>query len=129
MIPFQEKLRRHILIEQFLDKLSAGAGRGEALKVFGTMRLQGKLKKALIERAKHSSYSVAMRIYDALGMETECFEVIKDQVAHGMKGSCGYHNDTRILKDEVEVALPLRVNWGGGWTDTPPTAMSMAERC
>ncbi len=120
VIPFQEKLRRHILIEQFLDKLSAGAGRGEALKVFGTMRLQGKLKKALIERAKHSSYSVAMRIYDALGMETECFEVIKDQVAHGMKGSCGYHNDTRILKDEVEVALPLRVNWGGGWTDTPP---------
>ena len=25
-----------------------------------------------------------------------------------------------IRKDEVVVALPLRVNWGGGWSDTPP---------
>ena len=23
-------------------------------------------------------------------------------------------------KDEITVRLPLRVNWGGGWTDTPP---------
>lgn len=26
----------------------------------------------------------------------------------------------RIAKNETEVKLPLRVNWGGGWSDTPP---------
>lgn len=26
----------------------------------------------------------------------------------------------RISRDDIEVKLPLRVNWGGGWSDTPP---------
>ena len=26
----------------------------------------------------------------------------------------------RIVSDRYEVHLPLRVNWGGGWSDTPP---------
>ena len=28
--------------------------------------------------------------------------------------------DARITCDAHEVSLPLRVNWGGGWSDTPP---------
>ena len=28
--------------------------------------------------------------------------------------------DCRIARDEHLVELPLRVNWGGGWSDTPP---------
>ena len=28
--------------------------------------------------------------------------------------------EARIAADEAEVSLPLRVNWGGGWSDTPP---------
>ena len=32
------------------------------------------------------------------------------------------HENTRvrIAREEVEIRLPLRVNWGGGWSDTPP---------
>ena len=26
----------------------------------------------------------------------------------------------KIIRDQHEVRLPLRVNWGGGWSDTPP---------
>lgn len=26
-------------------------------------------------------------------------------------------------KDEVITRLPVRVNWGGGWSDTPPYCM------
>lgn len=28
--------------------------------------------------------------------------------------------DVKIAREIVEVKLPLRVNWGGGWSDTPP---------
>ena len=31
-----------------------------------------------------------------------------------------YKRQYRICKDAVKVTLPVRVNWGGGWTDTPP---------
>ena len=30
------------------------------------------------------------------------------------------NKDAKIIKDTVEVKLPLRVNWGGGWSDTHP---------
>ena len=30
------------------------------------------------------------------------------------------NKDARISVPELEVKLPLRVNWGGGWSDTPP---------
>lgn len=26
----------------------------------------------------------------------------------------------KFIKESVEITLPARVNWGGGWTDTPP---------
>lgn len=41
---------------------------------------------------------------------------ILDSTMAGLKEN----RDVRISRDEVEVKLPLRVNWGGGWSDTPP---------
>ena len=29
-------------------------------------------------------------------------------------------SEARMLRDRCTVRLPLRVNWGGGWSDTPP---------
>lgn len=31
-----------------------------------------------------------------------------------------YNENCKIAKDKLTVKLPLRVNWGGGWSDTPP---------
>ena len=30
------------------------------------------------------------------------------------------NTECKIAKDFAEVKLPLRINWGGGWSDTPP---------
>ena len=120
IIPFEENLQRKILADCFVQKLSEGAGRGAAAAVLGEKAADRELQKELINRAAQSTYSTAMRIYDALGMEQECFAVIKRQIADGMKGSCSFQEKIHIIKDEVKIELPLRVNWGGGWTDTPP---------
>jgi fucokinase len=32
----------------------------------------------------------------------------------------GQQRPTEYCKEQVTVRLPLRVNWGGGWSDTPP---------
>ena len=34
--------------------------------------------------------------------------------------SLAYNEQARIVTDHHTVRLPLRVNWGGGWSDTPP---------
>ena len=54
--------------------------------------------------------------YDVI--EKLCFDTIQDAVC----GDSEFVDDIEyhIAKDEVKVTLPVRVNWGGGWTDTPP---------
>ena len=35
--------------------------------------------------------------------------------------------DYKIAKEVVQIKLPVRVNWGGGWTDIRHTAMKTEE--
>ena len=42
--------------------------------------------------------------------------VLAGAAAHGT-GLCAHHQP---VEEEATVRLPLRVNWGGGWSDTPP---------
>ena len=51
------------------------------------------------------------------------YTLIREEIYRGM-GFADLHIDhagkRRIAEQEVNVKLPVRVNWGGGWTDTPP---------
>ena len=51
-------------------------------------------------------------------LEQECFSQIQKEIASQtqLTGNSGY----TIAKEQVKVNLPVRVNWGGGWSDTPP---------
>jgi fucokinase len=52
-----------------------------------------------------------------------CFQAIQDKildcVEDGLEKDYGMHVH-HASKEEVNIELPVRVNWGGGWTDTPP---------
>ena len=41
-------------------------------------------------------------------------------------GTLQYNDTCRMVPDRHTVKFPLRVNWGDGWSDTPP--MYRAER-
>mgnify|MGYP000190756490 CR=1 FL=1 len=50
----------------------------------------------------------------------ECFRIIQSEVLEATIKSLAYNEQARIVTDHHTVRLPLRVNWGGGWSDTPP---------
>ena len=50
----------------------------------------------------------------------KCFAEIGDKILQGTLEVIQLHDECRIQKEEHTVCLPLRVNWGGGWSDTPP---------
>lgn len=52
--------------------------------------------------------------------EAMCFGTIQRTIYDNAAAKLPSSQDYRIVKDEVTVELPVRVNWGGGWTDTPP---------
>lgn len=119
VLPFKTNLRNKILVDTFIRKLEKGCYYRDALQIFGE-EVPKEAFSELLTIAGSSDYKTAMRIYYALGMEDKCFDTIKKQVFASAMVSGEEEKDFRIRQKEVSVALPLRVNWGGGWTDTPP---------
>lgn len=50
----------------------------------------------------------------------DCFHTISSTILHAAMKGLQYNDTCKISKDKHVVKLPLRVNWGGGWSDTPP---------
>lgn len=84
----------------------------------------------LQKKLAQSDFSTALRlkyyIGKALGgIEGDrsiegCFKLISDRILDSVYASIEYDETYRIKNDRYTVKLPLRVNFGGGWSDTPP---------
>ena len=74
-----------------------------------------------------AGFSAAIHLYWYLGALLEnddykalCFKTVSDAVLEANKSVLVFDKTARIAADNTVVRLPLRVNWGGGWSDTPP---------
>lgn len=81
----------------------------------------------LSRRLEHADFSEKMRLYFYLGtiLEDEnivqkCFRTIREAILSPAMHQICYREAAGIVTDRHTVKLPLRVNWGGGWSDTPP---------
>ena len=81
----------------------------------------------LERRLEKADFSEKMRLHYYLGVilddENEvqkCFKTIQSEVLESTIQNLTYNENARIVTDRHTVKLPLRVNWGGGWSDTPP---------
>ena len=82
----------------------------------------------LDKRLTRADASEAMRLHYYLGRilnggegEKHIAEAFRE-IQHAVISQIHLKENTacRIAKDRHTVRLPLRVNWGGGWSDTPP---------
>ena len=71
---------------------------------------------AVARSMKYRSVTFSGVSYDLI--EQRCFGEIQKMLCQNHVS--GYHKKYQIAKEAVKVKLPVRVNWGGGWTDTPP---------
>jgi len=137
VLVWQVELECRILSRDFINQLQDGVFYKDALRVFGTKGITEEIYRTLMKDALEADFSLKIRIYYAISRymkmhkisfdgrfydytEGLCFKTIqdaiyKDSVRH-LPDASSYH----IAKDRVDVKLPVRVNWGGGWTDTPP---------
>lgn len=117
--------------------LNQGVYYKEALKIFGSRGITEEIYKELIQDANEADYNLKIRIYYAISRflkptkktlggkyydeaEAKCFnhlqKIIYEDAIKYLPNSKNY----LIREEAVKVALPVRMNWGGGWTDTPP---------
>lgn len=97
---------------------------GELNKTEALTKIQ---KEWLENRIQKADFSEKMRLHYYLGniLEDEeeiqeCFRTIQSEVLASTIKNLSYNENARIVIEKHTVQLPLRVNWGGGWSDTPP---------
>lgn len=81
--------------------------RYNSLNFFDKIRLQYYLGTAI--NGKEGNQFVA-----------DCFSTISKTIQQEAMEGLQYNDKCKIVCDKHVVKLPLRVNWGGGWSDTPP---------
>lgn len=128
-------LEEEIRVKCYADQLNQGALWTDALECFGSKGITDGQRSMLEEMALTAEFSLKIRIYYGLmqydkkaGMSGEkygalCYGEIRKAVYQGGADYVGGYGQLHIAREQVHVELPLRVNWGGGWTDTPPHCM------
>ena len=84
-------------------------------------------KTWLRNRLAKADFHEKMRLHYYLGTVLEdeneiqqCFKTIQSAILEATIQNLKYNEKAHIVTDRHTVKLPLRVNWGGGWSDTPP---------
>ena len=136
IIPWRENLEDQIRVSKFMQAMMSQVPVQEALEVFGG-NMRKTEQKLLLERIERASFSEKIRIYYGMAQAAKrgwgefedtdeenfmqaCFGQIQTEISALVDEKLKNGKKLTICKDEVNIKLPVRVNWGGGWTDTPP---------
>ena len=116
----EEFVRMNRLSEAINNRLPAGSL--EKMPPFTKLQQQW-----LDERSSKADFGERMRLFYYAGTAAEdentvglCFGTIRNEIFESVRDRITYNENARIVKERHTVRLPLRVNWGGGWSDTPP---------
>lgn len=134
IIAWNSRMTELVDMEALLQQIRAGVPAdqtGEAFRKAG--KLTADQEAWLEEWAAQADYLEAARLYYYVGKNlsapecdrylAKCFGRIRAGILQQEDGAAFYRQSCAIAADRVRVQSPLRVNWGGGWSDTPPYCM------
>ena len=131
IINWHLKINDKVRAYNFIQSISNGVPIESAKLVFGNNGINDKQTEIILDYADITDdFSLKIRIYYYLSkivnislhdeLEAKCFNTISDSIAKHSISELKYNSNFKISTDSVKVNLPVRVNWGGGWSDTPP---------
>ena len=127
IITWNKRMRELVRMDEIAKDIRSGKPAREAGRLAPLTRIQ---QEWLAKRYTRSDFSEIIRLNYYIGTAlggragdpyiASCFRTISDTILEDTMGSLQYNDTCRIVTDRHTVRLPLRVNWGGGWSDTPP---------
>ena len=114
-----------------MDEIAKDIRQGKPVREITDLEPLTKIQKEWMEkRLNRADFSEAVRLNyyvgSALGSRVgdkyigDSFHTISEQILASAMKNLQYNENCRIVCEKHTVKLPLRVNWGGGWSDTPP---------
>ncbi|OHT11864.1 putative kinase related to galactokinase and mevalonate kinase [Tritrichomonas foetus] len=136
IIEWQKALEDQVRVERFCEKIANDVPLQMAQKVLGSgSALQRELNR-INNIAKVSNISMKMKLCKAISklipntytvaglnsaqFEDLCYNEMRNETYRVHSSLQLSEGEPCERKKETVVSLPVRVNWGGGWSDTPP---------
>ena len=130
LLAWDKHMQEIIAVDALVKKIQAFEPASTVKGYFKNRKLTKTQREWLTAKLKRTDFSEAMRLYYYIGMAlggdegeqycNECFRIISDSIQGEAMELLEENRECRICCDKHAVQLPLRVNWGGGWSDTPP---------
>ncbi len=131
IIPWQEKLYDIITSQKILqaisNKVSADAVKGSYPDLSPRVCAYLLSKADGLDETNLEEFGEKIRIYYYLAKITDkseymdkCFGTICNAALTAQHDSTQYNPNYKIAENETIIRLPVRINFGGGWSDTPP---------
>lgn len=130
LIAWEKRMGELVKMDMLAKLVSAGRPVSEAQGLLPDGKLtpiQGEWMEEHLAAAEYGNrmrlnYYVGKALGGAEGERyiSRCFREIQNAVLKPGAGQWKRRTECRIVQEECTVKLPLRLNWGGGWSDTPP---------
>ena len=130
LLEWNTRIRKIVKIERMMHIIDEHGTVEDAKKVFSNRELDAKVIEWAESKIPANKCIERMRLYYYIGKiiggrqgETyieKAFKALRDGIFSIAKQKIRRNECCRICRESVKIALPLRVNWGGGWSDTPP---------
>lgn len=127
---WQSSLEQKIRIYRFVEAINKRRLIEESVSELGPKELSPQIIEDILRIAYQCEFSTRIRIYYYLSKLTEgaeserleglCFDDIQKTLYESEIGNIDYCETIKLNDKKVEISLPVRVNFGGGWSDTPP---------
>lgn len=130
LIAWDKRMGELVRMDKLAKLIHNGESASKAKDALCSVSLTKIQTQWLEKQLARADFGEAMRLHYYIGTALggsegecyigECFRSIQKAVLDNTLSSLEYNENCSIVCDKHTVKLPLRVNWGGGWSDTPP---------
>ena len=130
IIAWDNRMQELVRMDGIAKLILLGKPAKEAKDILRTNKLTPIQEQWLEKRLEKADFAETIRLYYYIGIAlggvegekllAKCFDTISETILKGTIDNLQYNENCKITTDIHTVKLPLRVNWGGGWSDTPP---------
>ena len=130
IIAWDNRMQELVQMDCIAKLIASGKSAKEVKGILSSDKLSTIQEQWLKKQLSKADFAKAIRLYYYIGVALDgaegeryigkCLSTISETVMRDTADLLRYNETCKMITDRHTVKLPLRVNWGGGWSDTPP---------
>lgn len=130
LIAWEKRMGELVQMDRLSKLIQAGGQAAHGTEILKSQTLSPVQEEWFEKHLQRADFSEKIRLHYYIGTALggyagdeqigKCFRCIGEEVLGATLKNLQVNEDCRIVAAQHRVSLPLRVNWGGGWSDTPP---------